>query len=152
VGEYFKTRDVIRGSAVLDFNHDGAPDLVVSASNLPAHLLKNRSAKAHWIALGLEGQRGLDALGARVEVVSAGKSQWRERRSSSSYLSQGDRVLSFGLGDQVSVQKVRIRWSDGSRQELGPLAADSFYGIRQGEQETVRSGAGEAWKGRGKGR
>jgi len=152
VGEYFKTRDVIRGSAVLDFNHDGAPDLVVSASNLPAHLLKNRSAKAHWIALGLEGQRGLDALGARVEVVSGGKSQWRERRSSSSYLSQGDRVLSFGLGDQASVQKVRIRWSDGSRQELGPLAADSFYGIRQGEQETVRSGAGEAWKGRGKGR
>jgi hypothetical protein len=148
VGDYFRGKDVVRGSAILDFDHDGDMDIVVSASNLPAHLLRNDSERSsrHWIALAIQGRRDLDALGARVEIVSGGNRQWRETRSASSYLSQSDRVLSFGLRGQTSVEKVNIRWSDGSRQEFGPLGADAFYSIRQGDPTPGRRAAGKAWK------
>ena len=148
VGGYFLQKDVGRGSAVADLDHDGDPDLVISANNLPAHLLRNETphGSRHWIALALEGRPGRDALGAWVEILAGGKSQWREVRSASSYLSQGDTALQFGLGNASTLDRMKIRWRDGSTQELGPLPADGFYLLREGQGAGQRVAPGAAWR------
>lgn len=147
-GPYFHSKDVGRGTAVGDLNHDGAPDLVVSANNLPAHLLLNRTPRSsrHWIALRLSGKRGGDALGARVEAVAGGKSLWAQVRSASSYLSQGDMVIELGLGEARTVERLRVWWSGGKMEEFPSLEADRYYLIREGAGSSQASGPGTAWK------
>ena len=146
-GDYFLAKDVGRGTAVGDLDHDGAPDIVVSANNLPAHVLMNRTPRGgHWIAFGLTGKSGRDALGARVEVSAGGVSRFRWVRSSSSYLSQGDIVLEFGLGGLARADRVKIQWSDGTKEEIESLAADRYYAIREGAGAAPGESAGKAWK------
>ncbi|MCI0657665.1 MAG: CRTAC1 family protein, partial [Acidobacteria bacterium] len=147
-GPYFRSKDVGRGSAVGDLDHDGAPDLVVSANNLPAHVLLNRTPRSsrHWIALRLSEKRGGDALGARVEVVAGGNSHWAQVRSASSYLSQGDTVVELGLGDARTVEQLRVWWSGGKMEEFPSLPADHYYLIREGAGSSQASGPGTAWK------
>jgi len=145
VGEYFRRKDVGRGSAVGDLDNDGDPDLVVSSSNRPPHLLLNESVVPglHRISLALAGKRGLDALGARVEVRSGGKRQWAEVRSANSYLSQDEMALHFGLGGSAVAEQVRIRWPGGAEQEFGPLVADRFYLLEEGEGSDEGIGPGK---------
>lgn len=147
-GPYFLSRDVGRGTAVGDLNHDGAPDLLISANNLPAHLLLNRTPRSsrHWIALRLLGRHGSDALGARVEVVAGGRSLWTQARSASSYLSQSDSVIELGLGEADRVDRVRVWWSGGRMEEFTSLAGDRYHLIREGAGVSQEAGPGAAWK------
>jgi hypothetical protein len=59
-----------------------------------------------------------------------------EVRSGGSYLSQSDTRLHFGLGSASRVDKLEIRWPDGSSQVFQDVAADRFYQIREGQKLT----------------
>jgi hypothetical protein len=133
-GDYFRRRDVGRGTAVGDLDNDGDPDLVISSNNRPAHLLWNESERAsHRLSLRLVGRKGRDGLGARVEVTAGGARQMQEVRSASSYLSQGEMALHFGLGAQPAADRVRVLWPGGREQDYGRLQGDRFYVLREGE-------------------
>ena len=75
--------------------------------------------------LKLAGTRSnRSALGAKVRLTAAGRTQIDEVRSGGSYLSQNDLRLHFGLGAAQRVDRIEIEWPSGARQTLRDVAAD----------------------------
>ena len=132
-GAYFAREFVGRGMALADMDGDGDLDVAVSNNDQPAVLLRNDGGNAqHYLRLRLTGTRSnRDAIGAKVAVTAGGKRQVEELRSGTSYLSQNELVLHFGLGSAARVEKVEIRWPSGATQILTNLAADQVVRIRE---------------------
>ena len=148
-GDYFAVDDVGRGLAIADYDNDGDIDFALNPNNRPARLLRNDggAAAGHWISLRLVGTRSnKDALGAFVTLTAGGKKQVREVRSASSYMSQNDMRLHFGLGAATRVDSIEIRWPNKARtrETIGPQEADRFLVIREGAGVVASAKAGEA--------
>jgi len=148
-GAYFGTPAVGRGLATADYDNDGDLDFVVAANNGHAKLLRNDggAAAGRFITLRLEGTRcNRDAIGARVTVRAGGRTQVQEVRSASSYLSQNDMRLHFGLGAATQVDSIEIRWPEKVKkvEKVGPAATDQFLIIREGSGIVAKSGPGTA--------
>ncbi len=111
-------RSVGRGAARLDFDRDGRADLVLLVHGGDAVVLRNTSAPTgNWLRVHLRQTAGnTRALGARVYVTSGGHTQMAEVGSSSSYLSQDELALHFGLGEETAVDELRIVWPDGKEE------------------------------------
>ncbi len=92
-----------RGAAYADFDHDGDLDVLISTNNGPAVLLRNDGGnRNHWLSVRLGGVRSnRDGIGAVIRVSACGK-QWNMVRSGSSYCSQSDLALTFGLGPDAA--------------------------------------------------
>ncbi|WP_084080337.1 CRTAC1 family protein [Edaphobacter aggregans] len=125
---------VSRGLAVGDLFNRGRLDLVVeNLTGLPMILEARPDPAHHWVSFELEGSTGDRlALNARVFVNAGGARQMDEVRSGGSYLSQSDLRLHFGLGDAAKIDRVEVRWPDGSAQSFEGVAADRFYRLKQG--------------------
>ncbi|HET6382119.1 MAG TPA: CRTAC1 family protein [Armatimonadota bacterium] len=125
-----------RGLAIGDYDNDGDIDVVIVAQNSPLRLLRNDGGAAnHWITLRLEGvHANRDAIGAKVSVWTAHGRQTQWVRGGSSYCSQSDLRVTFGLADATEALRLVIRWPRGRVQKLGRLAADQFYWIREGAE------------------
>ena len=96
-------------------------------------LLRNDSSGGHWITLRLEGTRSnRSAVGAKVVIRSGTRRQTAEVRSGGSYISHNDFRVHFGLGAVTTVDQVTIRWPTGTVETVGPLSADRFYAVREG--------------------
>jgi hypothetical protein len=131
-----------RGCAYLDFNGDGAPDIILTSNGGPARLLKNDNRTGHhWIRLRLEGdgkRSNRSAIGARVVLEAGGVEQRREVAAARGYLSQSELVLTFGLGAGTKVDRVTIHWPG---KDAGPptvLTApeiDTEHHVRQGKPD-----------------
>ena len=66
-------------------------------------------------------------------TVRTGKTaQQRYRRSGSSYLSQSDPRLSFGLGPAKLVDKLEVRWPSGAAQVFDKIPASRVLLLREG--------------------
>ena len=146
-GAYFRTPETGRGLAVSDYDNDGDLDLLFTPNNRKATLLRNEggAAAGHWITLRLVGVRvNRDAIGARVTVRAGGRTQTAEVRSASSYLSQNDMRLHFGLGSATRVDGIEIRWPARVKQveTIGPLPADQFVTLREGAGVVSRAAPG----------
>jgi len=76
------------------------------------------------------------AVGARVTLTSAAGSQMEEIKAGSSYLSTSDPRLHFGLAGDSVIDKVEIRWPNGSIEILRNLGADNIYTIVEGHGVT----------------
>jgi hypothetical protein len=147
MGGYFAGTHVGRGLATADYDNDGDRDVVFAPSNAKTTLLRNDggSRAGHWMTLRLVGVKSNhDAIGARVVLTAGGRRQVGEVRSGSSYLSQNDMRLHFGLGVAERVDSIEIRWPTKARQieKIGSEPADRFVTIREGDGVVARSGAG----------
>ncbi|MCH8878422.1 MAG: CRTAC1 family protein [Planctomycetes bacterium] len=107
-----------RGGAQADFNADGLLDLVIVTHGGRAMLLLNTSTPSgHFLRLELRQTSGnTRALGARAYVTTAVRTLMGEVGCSSSYLSQDETTLHFGLGDARGVEVLRIVWPDGAEE------------------------------------
>ena len=125
VGAAFTKPIVARGAAYADFDHDGDLDVLLSTNNGPAILLRNDGAnRNHWLNVRLAGVKSnRDGIGAVVRVESAGGKQWNMVRSGSSYCSQSDLALTFGLGADATAN-VEIVWPSGAKQQFPKVAAN----------------------------
>jgi hypothetical protein len=125
LGPGFAQPMVARGAAYADYDHDGDLDLLISTNNGPAHLLRNDGGnRNHWLCVRLAGTKSnRDGIGAVVRLESAGGKQWNMVRSGSSYCSQSDLALTFGLGKD-SAANLEIAWPSGTRQRFQNVAAN----------------------------
>jgi enediyne biosynthesis protein E4 len=125
-----------RGAAFGDLRGDGRIDIVVNNIDSQPFLFEPGSAAAgRWVRFKLEGVKcNRDAIGARVSVTAAGLTQMDEIRSADSYVSSSDVRLHFGVADAARIEKVEIRWPDGSLEQRADLAPNQEYVIRQGEK------------------
>ena len=126
---------VARGAAYADFDRDGDLDVLVSTNHGPAHLFRNDGGNtANWVQFRLTGTKSnRSAIGAVVRVQSASGKQWRTVHTGSSYCSQSDLTLTFGVGADPAVTAVEVVWPSGAQQRFGPLVARKRYEITEGQ-------------------
>jgi enediyne biosynthesis protein E4 len=129
-----------RGLAVGDLWNDGKLSVLISNVNAKPSLLVNDARSAnHWVGLKLVGTRSnRDAIGARVTLKVGKRILVNEVRSGSSYISNSDMRLHFGLGGASKIDLLEVRWPNGSTETFDDQAVD---GIR-----TLKEGSGQASK------
>jgi hypothetical protein len=125
-----------RGAAFGDYDNDGDIDVLVVNMNDTPTLLRNDTPRTrHWITLRLVGTKSnRDAIGARVTIEAGGRRQTVIVRADGSYLSSNDVRAHFGLGEATKIGRVEIRWPSGLVQNVGALAVDRFYVVREGTE------------------
>jgi hypothetical protein len=140
LGAAFNRRIVARGAAHVDYDRDGDLDVVVSTNHGPAHLFRNDGGNRNaWIAVRTRGvASNRDGIGAVVRVESASGTQWQMVRSGSSYASQSDLTLTFGLGSDPVVTAIEVEWPSGTRDRVTTLAPRQHVTIEEG-RGVVRS-------------
>jgi enediyne biosynthesis protein E4 len=128
---------VARGAAYADIDNDGDLDLLVSVNNGPAMLLRNDGGNRNsWIRVRtVGGPSNRDGIGARVTVTpeGGGTAQWRLVHTGSSYLSQSELPLTFGLGSARRVAKVEVAWPSGRVDSAVGVAANQILTFQEGK-------------------
>ncbi len=135
VGPAFSRPIVARGAAYADYDHDGDLDVLITSNHGPAYLFRNDGGDANnWITVRTRGTKSnRDGIGAVVRVTSASGRQWSMVRSGSSYASQSDLALTFGLGRDSSVAAIEVEWPSGARDRLVNVAARQAIVIEEGK-------------------
>jgi len=131
MGSAFNRPVVARGAAYADFDRDGDLDILITTNDGPAYLYRNDGGNHNnWICVRLVGRKSnRDGIGAVVRITSKSGKQWNMVRSGSSYCSQSDLALTFGLGSDPELQAIEIEWPSGARQKLAGVAANQFLTI-----------------------
>jgi enediyne biosynthesis protein E4 len=142
VGSAFPRPIVGRGAAYLDFDNDGDLDLVITSNNGLARLLRNDNGNQNdSLRVKLVGTRSnRDGIGAKVAVKTAdGTRLWAMVKSGSSYLSQSELPLTFGLGKPAPTNTVNLEvtWPSGRRDSVPNIAPDQFITIQEGKGLTA---------------
>jgi hypothetical protein len=135
-GPYFRAGHVGRGVAFGDLDNDGGIDLVISHTNEPVALLRNRvPQRGHWLGVALVGKLCRDPIGAKLTLEFGGRTLERWVLGGGSYLSSSDRRVVFGLGNSQSVDRLTINWPSGQVQVVSghELKNDRYVTIREGE-------------------
>jgi hypothetical protein len=135
VGGGFAEPRVGRGLAYGDFDRDGDVDLLMTTNNGPAALFRNdQSSGNRSLRLKLVGTKSnRDAIGATVRIFHAGVSQTRVVKSGSSYLSQSELPVTFGVGKQDRVERVVVTWPSGRTDEFKNLETGRAYECVEGK-------------------
>ena len=131
VGETFSKPLVARGAIYADFDHDGDLDVLLTSNGGAAHLFRNDGGnKNHWISIRTAGTKSnRDGIGAVVRIESAQGKQWNMVRSGSSYASQSDLAITFGLGADATVSNIQVEWPSGTKQKFNNVAANQMLTI-----------------------
>ncbi len=137
LGGGFDTPIVGRGLAYGDFDRDGDLDLLITTNNGPAYLYRNdQTAGNRGIRFRLIGTKSnRDAIGAAVRIFQNthngrnGETQSRLVRGGSSYLSQSELPVTFGVGKADSIDRVTIDWPSGAHEEYKDLPTGKAYEI-----------------------
>jgi enediyne biosynthesis protein E4 len=139
IGGDFDLPRVGRGLAFGDFDRDGDLDLLLTTNNGGAYLYRNDVSNANrsirFRLVGTKSNR--DAIGAIVRIYVNGQVQTRMVRSGSSYLSQSELPVTFGVGRQDQIEKVVIDWPSGRSEEHTRLQAAKTYQVVETKGITV---------------
>jgi hypothetical protein len=124
-----------RGAAYADYDEDGDLDILLTTNQGPAYVLRNDTPRqAHFLRLKLQGTRSnRDGIGAKVRVYTANGVLHKMVRTGSSYLSQNELPLTFGLGSSIAIEKVQINWPSGIVDEVADMAVDTTLLVTEGE-------------------
>ena len=139
VGPAFSKPVVGRGAAYGDYDNDGDLDLLITENNGPARLLRNDGGTNQMIRVRLVGSSSnRDAIGAKARVVrDRGPSPWQMVKTGSSYLSQSEQPLTFGLGGSTKVSGMEVVWPTGKTEKVAGAGARSIVTIVEGKGITA---------------
>jgi hypothetical protein len=132
-GAAIGTTNLARGCAFGDFDNDGDVDVVINNLDSPPTLLRNDGGnRNNWIMFKCVGMRSnRSAIGARVKVTTGTHVQIDEVMSGSSYYSQSDFRLHFGLGSSIAANHVEVIWPSGVRESFEDLAVNELYVLQE---------------------
>jgi hypothetical protein len=130
----FTKKLVARGAASGDIDNDGRPDIVLMTNGGPAYLFRNAVGTSNnALRIRTVGTRSnRNGIGATVKISSTNGSGWQMVRSGSSYCSQSELILTFGLGKAAQADSVEITWPSGQRDTLRNLKANATYTVEEG--------------------
>ena len=135
VGKAFAMPRVARGAAYADIDNDGFLDILLTTNAGPAYLFHNEGGTNHSLRIKLIGTKSnRDGIGAVVRIRAGNDKQWKMLHSGSSYLSQSELVLTFGLAAHSAADAVEIHWPSGQ--------IDKLSDVRAGQTITVQEGKG----------
>jgi hypothetical protein len=135
LGGPFAQSWVGRGLACGDFDRDGDLDLLLTTNNGPPRLLRNdQLAGNRSVRFRLAGTTSnRDAIGTTVRIFAGGVSQSRMVRSGSSYLSQSELPVTFGVGRRDMLERVVVSWPSGRTEEFKNVACGKAYEVVEGK-------------------
>ena len=128
LGAGFAAPKVARGLAYGDFDRDGDLDLLLTTNQGPAYLYRNDlTAGNRSLRFRLQGTKSnRDGIGAIVRVTTPDGTQSRMVKTGSSYLSQSELAVTFGLGRRDKADRVVIEWPSGQTQEFRNCSAGDY--------------------------
>jgi len=134
-GKTFAAPKVARSTAYADIDNDGFLDILLTTNAGPAYLFRNEGGTNQSLRIKLVGAKSnRDGIGTVVRVTSGSDKQWKMLRSGSSYLSQSELVLTFGLGSHTKADAIEIQWPSGQ--------VDKLSNVNAGQTVTVEEGKG----------
>ena len=142
-GKDFVRRMVGRGASFADIDGDGDLDLLITSVGGRPRLLRNdQDLGHHWLRIKLTGSSRINrsAIGTWVEVHTAGGIRSQQVMPTRSYLSQAELPVTFGLGKIDRVEKLVIRWPDGTTQHVPDPKIDTLLEITQAETTAASKG------------
>jgi hypothetical protein len=133
IGGGFEKPKVGRGLAVGDFDRDGDLDLLLTTNNGAAYLyrndVENSNRSIRFKLVGTQSNR--DAIGAVLRIDCDGQQQTRMVRSGSSYLSQSELPVTFGVGKEEEIERVVIHWPSGKTEEHKKLRSAKMFQVTE---------------------
>ena len=132
-GGAFSQELVARGAIYADYDRDGDLDVLLTENNGPVHLWRNELSDANYLRVRVQGTTSnKEGLGAQVVAVSGGKRMHRRIRTGSSYLSQSEKVASFGLGNSSRIDSLLVKWPNGTVDTFTDLATNQEINVVEG--------------------
>jgi hypothetical protein len=135
LGAALKQPAVARGAAYGDYDNDGDLDILVTTSNGAARLLRNSGGTNNVLRVSTLGNASnRDGIGAKVRVVpESGAPRWSMVKTGSSYCSQSELPLTFGLGKATRVSRIEVTWPNGRTETLPGVAANQAVTVQEGK-------------------
>ena len=151
MGSAFAAPKVARGAAYADVDNDGALDVLMTTNGGRPHLFHNEGSTNHSLRVKLIGTKSnRDGIGSVVRVTSGKDQQWHMLRSGSSYLSQSELVLTFGLGSESKADSLEVQWPSGQVDKLSNISAGQTVTIQEGKGVMATRPYAKPSMGRGK--
>jgi enediyne biosynthesis protein E4 len=93
----------------------------------------------HWIGLKTEGTKSnRDGIGARIMLKVGARVLVDEVRSGSSYDSNSDMRIHFGLGEAKKIDWFQIRWPSGLTERFENISVDTIHNMTEGSGAVVK--------------
>ena len=123
-----------RGLAIGDLWNDGQLAAVISNMNARPSLLVNQVRSGnHWAEFRMLGTKSnRDGIGARISVKAGPRVRVDEIRSGSSYSSNSDMRVHFGLGQITKMDWVQVRWPSGVVERFEEVSVDAIHVLKEG--------------------
>ncbi|MGB0598576.1 MAG: FG-GAP-like repeat-containing protein [Rubripirellula sp.] len=136
---YWEQNYLGRSMAMLDFDRDGASDLMINHLDKPVALLRNETnTKGRELQLELVGTTSeRDAIGTRVEIAVAGQKRTAWVTAGDGYLCSDEAFVEFGLGLEAEVTRLVVHWPSGKRQEFTGATPPGRYLAVEGQTDLV---------------
>ena len=138
MGSALQKAVVGRGAAYADIDNDGDLDLLVTSNNGPARLLRNENGNQNdMLRVKVVGARSnRDGIGTKITLTSAGGArQFAIVKSGSSYLSQSELPITFGLGkpDAERIVSLELVWPSGKKESIAHVKPNHSLTIQEGK-------------------
>lgn len=123
---------VTHGAVMVDLDRDGDLDIVTNNLNNEASVFENRTSGTHRLLVELRGEKSNRfGVGAKIEVVAGGVTHVRQVSLTRGFMSAGEAVEHFGLGDVATIDALRVTWPGGRVQEVEGVGVDQRIVVRE---------------------
>ena len=123
-----------RAGGFVDYNNDGFLD-IYNYTGLNSVLQKNSGNSNHWIGFTPVGTgHNMNAVGAIFTLYTQGGTyqQTRYIKAEGNAAGHGEMRANFGIGINTSIDRVDVKWPDGTTGSYTGLAVDRYWTVKEG--------------------